>query len=318
MIISYTTVDRIFYEVNKFKSDGFNEIDIIDWIGEALNLIGVTRLYEEAVCYANVSNFQTLMPEYTHNIIQIVRDTQYIAPTTSTFCQVTNPSSEDSESSEVTPEEGTCCDPSIPSCYYLPQGDNNPVIVNQFGEPLTEYELAFYRPFLDKMTSITIRFTPVRLATNSFFNTIVCTDQNTPYENCTDEYTIIEGKILRFSFEEGGVLISFLKQKVDPVTGYPLIPDNTFITKAIIQYIRMKFAEDDYYNYKQGSDSRFQKAELDWHWYCGQASNMLKMPSSVDEWQNLLEQRNYLLPRNHYYGYFGHLGRPEKRNFFKS
>lgn len=323
MLFQYTTVDRIFYEVNKIKPDGFNEIDVIDWIGESLDFIGVTRLYEEAVCYAEVENHQTLVPTYTQNIIQILKDTRYVQLSKIDICDAL-PARVENEESEGT-EEGTdeidCCNPSIPSCYYLPQGDNYPVIVNQLGEPLTEYELAFYRPYTDKKFDniVTLdRFQPIRLASNHFYNSIVCENKATPYESCTDEYTIIDGKILRFSFESGGVLISFLKHKIDEKTGYPLIPDNTLIIRAIIAYIRYKFAEDDYYNYRQGSENRFGKAESDWQWYCGQASNAMKMPSSIDEWQNLLEGRNYLIPRQHYYGYFGHFNKNEKRTFFKS
>jgi len=57
------------------------------------------------------------------------------------------------------------------------------------------------------------------------------------------------------------------------------------------------------------------KWEEEWQWYCRQSNNALFMPSSVDEWQNLKEGRDYLLPRDNYYGFFGHLGKKESRRF---
>jgi len=59
-----------------------------------------------------------------------------------------------------------------------------------------------------------------------------------------------------------------------------------------------------------------QKAEQDWHWYCKQARNRSLMPKGVDAHQNIMEQRQYMLPRlKRYYGFFGKMSRPESRKF---
>jgi hypothetical protein len=40
------------------------------------------------------------------------------------------------------------------------------------------------------------------------------------------------------------------------------------------------------------------------------------MPNGVDELQNMMEQRSYLIPRqNAYYGFFGRLAHKEQRRF---
>ena len=61
---------------------------------------------------------------------------------------------------------------------------------------------------------------------------------------------------------------------------------------------------------------KMQKLEQDWHWYCKQAGNYALIPKSVDDLQDIFEQRNYLLPRiNRYYGFFGKLNTPENQKF---
>ena len=322
MITQFTSIDRIFSAVNKMKPEGFNEIDVIGWVGEALEFIGTNKVYEEAIEYLIVENFQTKIPNWTHNIIQIVRDLDYAKLLEEpTLCDIPlRPIPE--ETPPTVPEvEDDCCNPNIGNCYYPPEGDGHPVLINQIGEPLTEFDLAFYRPYSDwylNNHTMRKRFSPVRLATNSFFNSIVCTfeedSQNPLYQTCTDEYKIIEDSVLRFSFQEGAVVLAFLKTKLDE-NGYPRIPENVSIIKAITAYIRLQYAQEDYDNFRQGSENRLSKAESDWQWYCKQSSNSLLIPSSVDEWENLKQQRDYLVPRNHYYGYFGHLGKAEKRTY---
>jgi hypothetical protein len=78
----------------------------------------------------------------------------------------------------------------------------------------------------------------------------------------------------------------------------------------------MKLMEREFYANRDGSVGKLQKAEQDWQWYCKQARNRAMMPKGVDQWQNILEQRNYMLPRiNRYYGFFGKMSRPESRKF---
>ncbi len=88
-----------------------------------------------------------------------------------------------------------------------------------------------------------------------------------------------------------------------------MIPDNISFTSAIVAYIKWKMLDRMSYLGREGTAQRAIKAEQDWHWYCKQASNLDMMPYGIDEHQNLLEQRSYLLPRhNRYYGFFGNLG----------
>lgn len=292
----------------------FDESSIVEWAGEALEFIGAEKSYEEAVCFAEVRDHQCLMPKGLHNIIQIARHTTW---------------------QKATDENEFCPQTVISEAQQQDPSAAIPVAIDCMGMPIHDYELAYYRPFFDlkfeyelwRNCSIhSLQFTPVRLATHSFFNSIVCTEltdydgglnvNNRLYSNTQDEYTIVQKKILRFSFLEGMVAIAYNRQMLDEETGYPMIPDHISYTTAIVKYITMKQFERDFFSGREGAQGKMQKAEADWQWYCKQAGNVDKMPYGIDEHQNLLEQRSYLIPRNNrYYNFFGNMARPEDRRF---
>lgn len=304
MKYQYVSIDRIFSKVIRDIGSDFNEGDVIEWCGEALEFIGAAPYYEEAVAFIEVRDHQCSLPKGLHNIIQIARNNAWTKPD-DVFCP------KNVIEAITTTTEG---EPSIP------------VAIDCQGMPVNAFDVAFYRPFFDlkfefqfwmDSTFFQRMFTPVRLKTHSFFNSLVCPESNQGlYTNSMDEYTIIQGKIVRFSFKEGMVAISYTRQVVDEETGYPMIPDNISYTTAITKYITMKMFEKEFYSNREGAQGKMQKAEQDWHWYCKQAGNVDLMPFGVDDHQNLLEQRSYLIPRqNRYYGFFGNMARPEDRRF---
>ena len=206
---------------------------------------------------------------------------------------------------------------------------SQPVPLDCDGDPFQDYEVAYYRPFFNlnigygtwvNSNQYKGNYTPVRLANNVFFNSVVCKekDYQNIYKDCADEYTIVGSinKMLRFSFKEGFVAISYLKNRLDPETGYPLIPDNPSYMAAIVYYLKWKIAEWHAWNGRSGFISMARENERLWLKYARQAKNYMKMPRSLDQYQNLLEQSHYLIPRHkRYYGYFGNLGRSEHQPF---
>jgi len=303
----YTSVNRI---LSKLRRDlgisGISETDVIEWIGEALEGIGAVKAYEESVHFVEVKNHQAALPKNLHAIIQIAKNNCWSKQETKSLMCPAKVTEEVSSSDSDSPD--------------------TPVRLDCDGVPIDAYELAYYRPYFDLVyeyqgwcnTSLyETCFIPIRLSNHSFFNSIVCTENDTEglYNNVGDEYTIVEGKFIRTSFKEGMIAISYLRQKLDD-NGYPMIPDNYSYITAITKYITYKLMERHFYSHRKGSETRLQKSEYDWHWYCKQAVNESMMPKGVDEFQNLMEQRQYLLPRlNRYYGFFGKLGKQEERNF---
>lgn len=135
----------------------------------------------------------------------------------------------------------------------------------------------------------------MKLSSNILFNSIVCkeSDFENIYSNCKDEYTIvgITDKFLRFSFREGRISLAYLKIEVDSDTGYPLIPDDIRYTTAITYYIKWKIAQIESWNGREGFSKIAMDNERLWLKYAKQAKNYMKMPKTLDEYLNRINNR---------------------------
>lgn len=300
MNVKYTSIDRLFVKLQRdFDLSNITESDVVEWAGEALEHMSVYKMYEESVAFIEVKNHQCLLPSGFHALIQIALNN------CAEVCASDIANNTTSEESEET----------------------YPVLIDCKGQPITDVELAYYRPYFNYAASYfgwtttqlyTSCFSPVRLSSNNFFNSIVCKESN--YENIyaqsEHEYTIIQGEIIRTSFKEGQIAVSYLKQITDKETGYPLIPDDISVIEGITQYIIMKISTKEFYNNKEGAFNKMEKAEIQWNKYCSQAKSKMFMPSSIDEYENILQGRNYLIPRTRsYYSFFGRLNKSELRGF---
>lgn len=308
-MLQYTTMDRVFAKVKRDITSDFDELEVVEWTGEALEAMLTRRSFEEAVAFIEVKNHQCELPPRLHGIIQIAKNNLW------------------------TPQNKNCVTPSAiitetPNVTYKCDGqDMGYVVLDACGTPVLEYDIAYYRPYFDLLTeyygwvncnTYKRAYTPVRLATNSFFNSIVCKELNqSPYTNCKDEYTVIpKVKILRFSFDCGSVAVAYLRQLTDNKTGWPLIPDEYSNLSAIVAYISYRMANREFQNNREGSITKKRENQQDWDWYCGQAVCNDMMPQGEDEHQNLLSQRQYLIPQqNSYFSYFGGLNENEIRKF---
>jgi hypothetical protein len=287
----YTTLDRILAKLYRdLGLEDISETDVIEWTGEALEAIGAITLYEEAIACVEVKNHQADLPIGLHSIIQIAKNNRWSPTEENNICP--------QDFIEEVEEETITC----------------PVVLDCKGAPLLGVEITYYRPYFDlqyeyygwsNSSYYKENYTPVKLSNHTFFNTLVCAEDMNLYQSCVDEYTIAEDTA-KFSFKEGSVVIAYHRQKTDPATGYPMIPDDYSVITAITMYITMKYMSRLWYLGREGYSDKVQKAESDWHWYCKQAGNNLMIPYGIDEHQKMLEGRNNLIPNhNKYYGYFG-------------
>src|SRR5688572_26755336 len=122
MNYTYVSVDRIFSKLVRDVTNDFSEGDIIEWCGEALEFIGATRLYEEAVAFIEVNNHQCKVPAGNHMVMQIARDNRWTEKNEDPFCpaKIVTEVSQDPQAAI-------------------------PVIIDCHGQPVTDYELAYYR-----------------------------------------------------------------------------------------------------------------------------------------------------------------------------
>lgn len=308
--LQYTTVDRVLAKFHRdLRDTTINESDAIEWIGEALGFLKVQQVQEEAVAFLEVKNYEVEVPSYFNMVIQIAKKKNWTKD----------------NSCEITPKAVSKHRCNCKKDDYNPSGecrchDKQAVYTDCQGNIIGEYEQAYYRPRFDLKWEYDLwrqsewfnrDFIPVRLSDHTFFNSIVCKEhdrdlyRNRPYH---EEYTIVGTmtKKLRFSFKEGLIALSYLRTAVDEETGYPLIPDNESYMAAITYYLKWKIAEWYQWNGREGFQQTLpQEMERKWLKYVRQAKNYMKMPKSIDDYQNLLEQ-TYSLPNLYKYkNFFG-------------
>ena len=310
--LQFTSVDRI---ISKFHRDlrgtDVNESDMIEWIGEALEFLKVQQIQDQSIAFLEVKDFHAEIPKGFQMVLQIARNNDWkeeknlYAP-----CEIV-------KNLTVIPEEecvecDTCKDVLITDC--------NGFILN--GQDIVDYRPQFdlklnYQYWKDSLY-YKKQYTSVRLANHTLFNSIVCKEKIDDCIGCIDEYTIVgtTEKRIRCSFQEGQIAMSYLKNAIDENTGYPLVPDQISYITAISYYIKWKIAEWYSWSGRDGFEQKADKAQQNWTHYVKQAKNWAKMPKSIDDYQDLLEQTHYLIP-NHkkYYGFFGNLGKSQELNF---
>lgn len=296
------TYSNIYRLLDKFRRDSalqVEEADFIEWAGEALQAIGTAQALEECVAYIEVENHECSIPTGLNYVLQIAINN--CEPVTASSITETTTTTETS---------------------------GQPVPLDCNGTPITDYELAYYRPYFDLIYEyqgwtanpyFQQCFTPVRLADNTFFKTVVCQEQNPSiqqlYQSSIYEYSLMDPYI-RFSFKEGQIALAFLRTKVDD-NGYPMIPDHYSVNEAITRYVRYKLFQKQYdMSSEPHIERKFMKAESDWQWYCGQAGNHLMMPKTIDDMEDLTQARTYLLPRQYsYYNFFGRRNQIERKTW---
>jgi hypothetical protein len=313
----YVPIVSIFAKLERdLGLEEVDEKDVIEWTGEALEFMGSVPMYEEAVAFIEVKNHQVEIPNGCLQIDQIGRNNRWSKAQVDGVCPA-----------EVLTDINNCV-AEEPVCNTLP------IPLDCNGSPLMDYNIAYFRPYYDLIGEYygwnwkssrlyQDRFTPVRLATDTFFGTEAGTWSNDCSDGTgcvADQYKIIrvrgKAKVLRFNFKEGQVAVAYLRQCIDEETGYPLVPDSAQHKTAITKYITMKMVERDFYKGREGAKSKLDKFEADWHWYCSEASTKDLMPHGIDEHQNLLDQRQRLLPNNRqYFSFFGKMNVPEGKKW---
>lgn len=296
--IQFTTVDRILHNIGRdLRGTDIHETDVIDWVGEALEFLNTPEIQDEAVAFLRVKDYEAEIPDGFQLVLQMAR----YEGSESLDC------GEVEEEVELPQEEDIdSCDGDILGCSMI-------------------HLLDGWRPYFDMQwqyipwtTSQTYRnnFTPIRLANHTLFNSMVCKEKGFELSYGEDEYNIVGTyqKKIRFSFKEGYVAMSYIKSALEPDTGFPLIPDVIQHITAINYYVRWKIAERLDWNGRRGFTSKANTNMELWLKYAKQAKNYARMPKSIDEFQNMMEETHHMIPRNRrYYNYFGNMGRNRVR-----
>lgn len=301
--VRFTSLDRVISKLYRdLGLEDISEIDVIEWSGEALEFLSNVTLYEPAVALLSVKNHTAKLPQGLHSIIQLVRDNYYVKP---------NKCEEEKEAKIYTSELLTDCG-ICRNCII-----ENFLRIDVDTWVLTDYNSNFnVTVILNTVLKNTQRYTPIRLSNHTFFNSLVCQEEDVDiYKSCQDEYTIVDDR-LRLSFKDGFILLSYYKQKVDKETGYPLIPDDVSIITAITYYITWKYFQRLWYKGREGMSDKMQQAEERWLKYCGQVRSNLNMLRGLDEFENFTQMKKNIIPsRNAYFGYYGNISKIQTPKF---
>jgi len=303
----FVKIDSILSKFQRdFKGLDINEDDAIEWIGEALGFMKIVSASEEAIAFIEIKNYHVSIPTGLHYITQIARNNDWQKPADNEYClnEVIENLACQTEKEVINTED---CQGKVTwnkeQVYYRPRLDLQFPFVNWISSSFKK-----------------AKYTPVRLANHSFLNTLVCKEKDMEDVYCRDckdrdEYTIVQDQ-LRFNFQTGFIALAYIRQMIDSETGYPMIPDDESARAAITYYLGWKIKEMEAWNHREGAMQLAQIAEQHWLKYIKQFKNKAKMPTGVDQYQNLMEQSNYLIPNhNRYYGFFGKLGTAENRIF---
>ncbi len=330
--INYVSIDRVFAKLGRdLKGTELNEGDVIEWIGEALDHLKVPQVLEEKVLFLKVQDYHAEMPSNLHMITQIAKKNDYPSFYQEATCNTCHKPLEKNVGCGCGAEEvleptpfSTVCPPDLKNFSGMPDEYveaiiNSEEVIDEGCHEITPIDLDWTYTIWTSSNFYRNSFSPVRLSTGTFFNSLVCKEKDdTLYNTCDYEYNIVGTieKKLRFNFIEGEIAISYLRNTLDKETGYPLIPDNISYVTAVSFYVKWQIASMNAWSGREGWEGKADKAEAKWIKYARQAKNFMKMPKTIDEHQNLLEQSHYLIP-NHkkYYNYFGNLGKHEMRRF---
>jgi len=324
--MQYTGVNRIISKIYRDTNNAdIDETNLIEWIGEALEFIKAPAMFEHHVAFLKVTGFETDIPKGFQMVTQLAKfNGKPDAKPYEMPCSI----QEDLERNKCSAGNITVSAPVSKAKENCGPCANGKIDVDE--RTHFYFDMPWLYPDLKNSAQYRENFTPIRLANHTFFNTLVCKERDqSPYSlqpdtipfhanHSIDEYTIagVMEKKLRFSFKEGHVALSYVKNAIDEETGYPLVPDNIYCITAIGYYVKWKIAEMYAWNAREGYDRLAQEYQALWLRYIKQAKNDLKMPSSIDQLQNMLEQTHHLFPQqNLYYGFFGNLGRREDRRF---
>lgn len=308
----FITIDSVLAKFSRdFRGLDIDKYDAVEWIAEALGFMKIVTASKHSVIFIVVENYQCEIPKGLHHITQIARNNEWVNPNDTQLCI------------DNTIEE--LCDECNTDCSL----DAVPIVQDADGNLIGEYEPVYYRPFYNlqyeylgwaNSNARRNKYTPVVLSNHSFFDTLVCKEEGMEDLYCPDcltgdEYTIA-GDELRFNFKDGFVAIAYTGSMLDIETGYPMIPDDESCRAAITYYLTWKFKQNEMFNHIEGASQLSKEAESQWLKYVKQFKNKAKMPYGVDQYQNLANQSNRLIPpRGNQFGFFGRLGKEEVRQF---
>lgn len=296
MNLKYVPIESILTVINRDYGKQVDEGDLIEWVGEALeSLTSNMASIEKAIVAMEVKNYQCQLPDNCEQIVQIAKN---------------NSDPIDISIFAARP------DPTDIKVYNESTGEPIAIDINDIGIQIVPKGEVYYSSRFWNSATIREKFSPVRLSTATFFNELMSNEfLDNPYRYNNFEYIVVDGSTLRFNFENGQILVAYLRRILD-TNGVPKIPDHYLFKDAIGAYVAYKLSRKDFYNRVQGSESRLTKSEQDWKLLREQARALAMIPQTMDEMERLVRNNTRLIRPSDRYDDFFNDNYPNYPNYF--
>lgn len=149
--------------------------------------------------------------------------------------------------------------------------------------------------FTDNSGISRIGFSPMRLATNPYHNSICLDEHIANCPDCKHSFTVSPSLVLTTTLKDGHILVAYLKFPTDD-NGDALMPDDETLKEAIFHYVLYRYWLSKYQMKEDGADTRIKFHLNMWSTLKVKALN-LNLPD-VNEIENLKNIRNRLVPRS--------------------
>ena len=212
--LSYITIDGLMNKLarNLPSTFKYDEDDVIEWAGEALAGVGAYNELVERIYFLQVANYKCNIPPNSKYIIQIALNNSITNMNyRQNLCAINDALKTDVVDNEV-----------------------NYVLLDCKGTPVTDYDVAYYRPFFSlemdygkwaSSNHYRKHWSTITPSQNSFFDICNKDDRHDYLYNYSKNEYRIEAPFIKFSFKEGVVALAVSSIKLDDI-GYPMIPDN--------------------------------------------------------------------------------------------
>ncbi|GIW57586.1 MAG: hypothetical protein KatS3mg083_531 [Candidatus Dojkabacteria bacterium] len=304
-VIRYYPIEHLY---NKIIRD-FGEINIdygaiVEWVGEALEDMGIAPALEYGLSIQEVKAYMTPVPDCAITINAIMKlNVDSVEEAYNSVCESKCEIEEKAET-QIQIEEpkqvhGRCC-----CCVeYIHTG---------IGDPLRTFDL-----IKDNFVSLSnplkqnglVRgvVEPVYETTYHFFKTPNIREHILDRQDRW-EFRIVEGDKILFNFKDGIVMISYMRLMTDE-RGYPMIPSDYEYSEAIYRYIVYKLVEYLYWRGVDGYERRRIYAKQEWMEARRKAINSRLLQFSDAELANIFNYMNRMIkPNTEYEKGYGTLG----------
>ena len=244
--------------------------DAIEWIGEALEHIGVSGQLCRKDCVLKIVDHKAVLPADLYYINQVAVNNT-IAPDTKVELATLT--------AKVTELKKAIEDAQAAGQDY----SSTTSILHEINSRIVILESVYFK----NESSLQ----PLQYGASTFHKSMHC-------NNCVNETIyyedtyIIDCGYIKTSFVTGDICLSYMAFPTDEEC-YPLVPDNISFIEAMFWYIYKKLLLSNPNIKKNGIT--YENAEVQWKYYCTQARNEANYPD-IDRYESFLNQWVRLIP----------------------